>query len=112
MSGNGNRSKAICSSSSRHFTRHGRQLDKAGGTYHAVAEEGIPFRDIAQVIGDRLNVPVVGKSPVLATKHFGFLAPFIGINNPVSGARTREILGWKPGRPSLFADLKQRTLVE
>lgn len=50
---------------------------KAGGTYHAVAKEGIPFRDIAQVIGERLNVPVVGKPSILAKKLFGFLAPFI-----------------------------------
>jgi nucleoside-diphosphate-sugar epimerase len=95
-----------------HLFRLALEKGEAGGTYHAVAEEGIPFRDIAQLIGERLNVPVVGKSPIQAMKHFGFLAPFIGIDNPVSSARTRAILGWEPGRASLFADLKQQMLVE
>ncbi len=78
---------------------------RAGGTYHGVAEEGIPFRDIAGLIGRRLNVPVVSKSPDQAGKQFSFLAPFIPMDNPTSSKLTQERLGWKPTQPGLLADL-------
>ena len=79
----------------------------AGGTYHGVAEEGIPFRDIAGLIGRRLNVPVVSKSPAKAAKQFSFLAPFVPMDNPTSSKLTQERLGWKPAQPGLLADLNQ-----
>ncbi len=79
----------------------------AGGTYHGVAEEGIPFRDIAGLIGRRLNVPVVSKSAAKAAKQFSFLAPFISMDNPTSSKLTQERLGWKPTQPGLLADLDQ-----
>jgi nucleoside-diphosphate-sugar epimerase len=78
----------------------------AGGTYHAVAEEGIPFREIAGLIGRRLNVPVVSKTPAEASKQFGFLASFIEIDNPTSSKLTQERLGWQTTQPGLFADLE------
>jgi nucleoside-diphosphate-sugar epimerase len=77
----------------------------AGGRYHGVAEEGIAFRDIAGVIGRRLNLPVVSKTPEEAAGHFGWFAHFAGIDNPASSARTRELLGWQPTQPGLIADL-------
>jgi nucleoside-diphosphate-sugar epimerase len=77
----------------------------AGGRYHGVAEEGVPFRDIAGVIGRRLNVPVVAKSPEEAADHFGWIATFAAIDNPASSRQTRELLGWKPKEPGLIADL-------
>ena len=77
----------------------------AGGTYHGVAEEGIPFRDIAGLIGRRLKVPVVSKSPARAAKQFSFLAPFIPMDNPTSSKLTQERLGWRPTQPGLLADL-------
>jgi nucleoside-diphosphate-sugar epimerase len=77
----------------------------AGGTYHGAAEEGIPFREIAGLIGRRLNVPVVSKTRAEAAKHFGFLAPFIPMDNPASSKLTQERLGWKPTQPGLLADL-------
>jgi nucleoside-diphosphate-sugar epimerase len=80
---------------------------RAGGTYHGVAEEGIPFRDIASLIGRRLNVPVVSKSPAEAGKQFSFLAPLIPMDNPTSSKLTQERLGWKPTQPGLLADLEQ-----
>ena len=77
----------------------------AGARYHAVADEGIPFRDIAGMIGKRLNLPVVGKSHDEAAEHFGWFAHFVGIDNRASSAWTREQLDWQPTRPGLIADL-------
>jgi len=78
----------------------------AGGTYHGVAEEGIPFRDIAALIGRRLNVPVVSKSPAEAAKQFSFLSPFIPLDNPTSSHLTQERLGWHPTQADLLSDLE------
>jgi nucleoside-diphosphate-sugar epimerase len=77
----------------------------AGARYHGVAEEGVPFRDIAGVIGRRLNVPVVAKSPKEAADHFGWFAHFAAIDNLASSQRTQELLGWQPKQPGLIADL-------
>jgi nucleoside-diphosphate-sugar epimerase len=77
----------------------------AGARYHGVAEGGVPFRDIAGVIGRRLSVPVVGKSPEEATSHFGWFAHFAALDNPASSERTREVLGWQPKQPGLIPDL-------
>jgi nucleoside-diphosphate-sugar epimerase len=84
-----------------------RALEKgsAGARYHAVAEEGVTFRDIAGVIGRRLNLPVVGKSPEDAAGHFAWFAHFAALDNPASGARTRQVLGWQPTQPGLIPDL-------
>jgi nucleoside-diphosphate-sugar epimerase len=79
----------------------------AGGTYHGVAEEGIPFRQIAELIGRRLKVPAVSKSPEEAKKQFTFLAEFVMKDNPTSSKLTQERLGWKPTQPGLLADLDQ-----
>ena len=77
------------------------------GPYHAVAEEGVPFKAIAEVIGRRLGVPVVSKTPEEAAEHFGWFARFAGMDIPSSSARTRSALGWKPEQPGLIADLDQ-----
>ncbi|MFE0757683.1 SDR family oxidoreductase [Inquilinus sp. NPDC058860] len=77
----------------------------AGARYHAVAEEGVPFRDIAGVIGRRLGVPVVGKSAEEAADHFGWFAMFAGMDVPTSSERTRTLLGWAPEQPGLIADI-------
>ena len=78
-----------------------------GARYHAVAEEGVPTRDIASVIGRRLSVPVVSQSPEEAASHFGWLAAFAGLDCPISSARTQERLGWKPIGPGLLQDLER-----
>ena len=76
-----------------------------GARYHGAAEEGMPFRDIADAIGRHLDVPVV---PLLAkdcAKHFGWLAPFAATDNPVSSQLTQERLGWTPRHSPLMNDL-------
>jgi nucleoside-diphosphate-sugar epimerase len=78
-----------------------------GSAYHGVAEEGIPFREIAQAIGERLKLPVVSKSPAEAAKQFSFLSPFIPVDNPTSSKLTQERLDWRPAQLGLFADLDQ-----
>jgi nucleoside-diphosphate-sugar epimerase len=75
------------------------------GHFHAVAEEGVSFKEIAEVIGRRLNIPVVSKSPAEAAEHFGWFAMFAGIDAPTSSARTRAKLDWKPEQPGLIADI-------
>jgi nucleoside-diphosphate-sugar epimerase len=77
----------------------------AGAVYHAVAEQGVPFRDIAGVIGRRLNVPVVSKTPEEAAQHFGWFAHFAAMDNPASSAQTQEQMEWRPTRPGLISDL-------
>jgi nucleoside-diphosphate-sugar epimerase len=78
----------------------------AGARYHGVAEESIPFRTIADVIGRRLDLPVVGIAPKDAPKQFSFLAPFIQADNPASSDLTRTKLGWQPQQTGLIADLE------
>lgn len=87
---------------------HGAHLPR----YHAVAEEGIPFRDIAEVIGRRLNVPVVAKSPEEAAGHFGWFALFATMDVPASSAQTRTLLGWAPEQRGLLADIDQPAYFE
>ncbi len=82
-----------------------REKNAAGSRYHAVADEGVPFKDIAGVIGRRLNVPVVSKSAEEATQHFGWFAHFAALNGPASSDRARALLGWQPKGPSLIPDL-------
>ncbi|HVO02499.1 MAG TPA: SDR family oxidoreductase [Candidatus Cybelea sp.] len=73
--------------------------------YHAVAEEGVKFREIAAVIGRRLNLPVVAKSPEQAEAHFGWFAHFAAMDNLASSARTRGLTGWQPKELGLIADI-------
>jgi len=82
------------------------ERQEAGSRYHAVAEEGVPLRDIAEVIGRGLKVPVVALSAEQAPAHFGWLGAFAGRDLPASGAQTRKTLGWHPSGPGLIADLE------
>jgi nucleoside-diphosphate-sugar epimerase len=75
------------------------------GPFHAIAEDGVPFKTFAEVIGRRLDIPVVSKSPAEAAEHFGWFAMFAGIDAPTSSARTRSQLGWRPEQPGLIADI-------
>ncbi|MDV4157732.1 MULTISPECIES: SDR family oxidoreductase [Rhizobium] len=76
-----------------------------GGPYLAVAEEGVAFRQIAEVIGRRLDVPAVSLSPEEAAEHFGWFALFAGFDIPTSSEHTRGLLSWQPQQPGLLADI-------
>lgn len=78
----------------------------AGTRMHAIAEEGITLRQIAETIGRRLEVPVVSIATEDVEQHFGYLSAFVGIDNPTSSEITRSTLGWTPTRPGLIADLE------
>jgi len=80
--------------------------------YHAVAEEGVPMRDIAEVIGRGLKVPVISLSPEEAPAHFGWLAAFAGRDSPASSVLTRKRLAWQPSGPGLIADLERMRYIE
>lgn len=75
------------------------------GPFHAAAEEGIPMRRIAGLIGERLGLPVVSLSPDEAQAHFGIFAMFVGMDMRGSSARTRSVLGWEPTQPDLLTDM-------
>ena len=88
-------------------------IEKAepGARYHAVAEEGVCARDIAEVIGRGLNVPIVSLTPEEAARHFGWLAMFAGLDIVASSAQTQQRLGWRPTGPGLIADLELDALL-
>jgi hypothetical protein len=75
----------------------------AGSRMHAVAEGGLPSRDIA--IGDYLDLPTASVAPENTEAHFGWIGRFFGMNVAASSARTRELLGWTPTGPTLFEDI-------
>lgn len=76
-----------------------------GTRYHALAEQGIPFKQIAEVIGKRLNVPVVSKSTEEANAHFDWFAHFAAFDNPASSKQTQDQLGWSFNQPGLLEDI-------
>jgi nucleoside-diphosphate-sugar epimerase len=81
----------------------------AGSRVHAAAEEGVPFRSIAEAIGRGLDLPAKSVPPEKASEAFGgFLGLIAQLDNPTSSARTRELLGWKPAHPGLIADIAER----
>jgi nucleoside-diphosphate-sugar epimerase len=77
-----------------------------GSAFHAIADEGVPARDIAEVIGRHLDVPVVSIAPEDAAGHFDWIGAFWALDAPASSALTRERLGWNPVELGLIADLE------
>jgi nucleoside-diphosphate-sugar epimerase len=102
-----NRWPAVHRLDTAHLFRLAVENAPAGSTLHAVADEGVPIRDIAEVIGRRLDVPVISVAPVNAAEHFTWLATFLGFDAPASSAMTRELLGWEPTQVGLIEDLDQ-----
>ena len=102
-----NRWTAVHVLDAAHLYRLALEQGSAGARYHAADEEGISFRDIAEVIGRRLNVPVVSKQPEEAAEHFGWFGQFAQLDCPASSKLTQERLGWKATRPGLLAELER-----
>jgi nucleoside-diphosphate-sugar epimerase len=102
-----NRWPAVHRLDSAHAFQLALEQAPAGSTLHAVADEGVPIRDVAEVIGRHLNVPVASIAPPDAAAHFTWLAGFIGLDAPASSAFTRELLSWQPTQPGLIDDLDQ-----
>lgn len=111
-----NRWPAVHRLDAAHLYRLVLEKGVAGACYHGVGDEGVPTRDIAEVIGGRLSLPVVSKSPVVsesnvsksedeAAGHFGWMARFFAIDGPASSAQTQQQLGWRPTQPGLVPDL-------
>jgi nucleoside-diphosphate-sugar epimerase len=109
----GNRWPAVHLLDAAHLYRLVLEKGTPGGRYHAIGEEGVSMREIAETIGRGLNVPVVAKSPGEAAQHFGFLGFLAGIDCPASSALTQERLGWRPtAQPGLIEDLKHAPYFE
>jgi nucleoside-diphosphate-sugar epimerase len=105
----GNRWAAAHVSDVARLYRLALEKHEAGARYHAVAEEGVPMRDIAQTIGRSLKVPVKSLSAEQAAAHFGWLAMFIDKDLMASSNETRRKLGWNPTGPGLISDLEHLT---
>jgi nucleoside-diphosphate-sugar epimerase len=100
-----NRWPAVHRFDAAHLYRLALEKGSAAARYHGVADDGVPTREIAEVIGRHLNVPVVSKSREEAADHFGWIALFFGMDGPASSAQTQDRLGWRPVQPGLIADL-------
>lgn len=101
----GNHWPAVHRTDAAQVYRRALERGVGGVRYHATAEEGVPFRDIATAIGRGLNLPVRAISPEEASDYFGWFALFAGIDNRASSAWTREVLEWTPSGPGLIADI-------
>jgi len=78
-----------------------------GSVLHAVADEGVPFRQIAETIGRHLDLPTASVDPADAVEHFAHLGHFVGVDCPAAATVTRKLLAWAPSGPSLLDDLEQ-----
>jgi nucleoside-diphosphate-sugar epimerase len=102
-----NRWPAVHVSDAARLARLAVESAPAGSVLHAVGDEGVAFREIAEAIGRHLRVPAASVSPADAGEHFGFLGRFVGLDSPATSAATRRLLGWEPTGPSLLEDLCQ-----
>lgn len=100
-----NRWPAAARLDAAHLFRLALEQAPAGSTLHAIADEGVSIRAVAEVVGRHLDVPVVSVSPEDAAAHFGWLGSLLAADSPASSALTRELLGWQPTHPGLLEDL-------
>ena len=101
-----NRWAAVHRSDAARLVRLGIEHAPAGAVLHAVAEEGIAMRDVAEAIGRRFELPATAISPDEASARFGFIGQFVGLGMSASSAITRELLGWEPTGPTLIEDIE------
>ncbi len=100
-----NRWPAVHRLDAAHLFRLALEKAPAGSVLHAIADDGVPIRAIAEVIGRHLDLPVVAISAADAAEHFSWLAGFLAADSPASSTLTRELLGWQPTHPGLLEDL-------
>lgn len=100
-----NRWPAVHRLDAAHLFRLVLEKGTAGTLYNSIGDEGIPIREIAELIGRHLNLPVVSISPEEAVSHFDWMSRFIQFDGPASSEKTREQLGWQPTHPGLIDDL-------
>ena len=102
-----NRWPAVHRSDAARLARLAVEAAPAGSVLHAVGDEGVPFREIAEAMGPHLGLPSASVSPDEAAEHFGPMAHFVTLDSPASAASTRTLLGWEPTGPSLMDDLDE-----
>jgi nucleoside-diphosphate-sugar epimerase len=102
-----NRWPAVHRSDAARLARLAVEAAPGGSVLHAVGEEGVPFREIAEAMGRHLDVPRGSVTQAEAAEHFAPLGHFVGLDSPASAAITRELLGWEPTGPGLIEDLEQ-----
>lgn len=102
-----NRWPAVHRDDAARLTRLAVESAPAGSVLHAIGEQGVAFRQIAETIGRHLGIQAVSIGPQQAVEHFGFLGHFVGTDTPTSSSITRELLGWEPGGPGLVEDLER-----
>jgi nucleoside-diphosphate-sugar epimerase len=102
-----NRWPAVHVSDAARLFRLAVEAAPAGSVLHAVSDEGVPFREIAEAMGGHLGVPTVSVAPADAVGHFSHLGHFVGLDSPATALITRELLAWEPVGPSLLDDLEQ-----
>jgi nucleoside-diphosphate-sugar epimerase len=102
-----NRWPAVHRSDAARLARLAVETAPPGTVLHAVGDEGVPFRDIAEAMGRHLGIPTVSVAPAEAVERFAPLGHFAAIDTPAAAAMTRELLAWEPTGPSLLEDLAQ-----
>jgi nucleoside-diphosphate-sugar epimerase len=102
-----NRWPAVHRSDAARLTRLAVEAAPSGSVLHAVADEGVPFREIAETMGRHLDLPTKSVAPADAVEHFSHLGHFVGLDSPATAAVTRELLAWEPTGPTLLEDLEQ-----
>jgi len=102
-----NRWPAVHRSDAARLARLAVEAAPTGSVLHAVGDEGVPFRAIAQAMGRHLGLPSVSVPLADAVEHFGHLGHFVALDSPATAAVTRELLAWEPTGPSLLEDLEQ-----
>jgi nucleoside-diphosphate-sugar epimerase len=102
-----NRWPAVHRLDAAHLYRLALERGDDGARYHGIGDEGVPTREIAGIIGRRLNLPVIAKAPEEAAEHFGWIAHFFALDCPSSSAQTQQRLGWRPTQPGIIVDLDE-----